>query len=128
MPLTVEDGLGELRDRSFEAQRHRASGLNLVVAAIILWNTVISSARSGHFANKGAKSMKAYSSTSHRSIGITLTSQAITPGARTNASRRAASDHSGFRRSLSVLYFPFRQTTPIWSCCSSADASVSMYL
>jgi len=31
--------LGELRDRSFEAQRHRASGLNLVVAAIILWNT-----------------------------------------------------------------------------------------
>jgi hypothetical protein len=32
--------LGELRDRSFEAQRHRASGLNLVVGAIILWNTV----------------------------------------------------------------------------------------
>jgi TnpA family transposase len=31
--------LGELRDRSFEAQRHRASGLNLVVGAIILWNT-----------------------------------------------------------------------------------------
>jgi len=27
-------------DRSFEAQRHRARGLNLVVAAIILWNTV----------------------------------------------------------------------------------------
>jgi hypothetical protein len=33
-------GLGELRDRSFENQRYRASGLNLVVAAIILWNTV----------------------------------------------------------------------------------------
>ena len=32
--------LGELRDRSFEAQRHRASGLNLLVDAIILWNTV----------------------------------------------------------------------------------------
>ena len=32
--------LGEMRDRSFEAQRHRASGLNLVVGAIILWNTV----------------------------------------------------------------------------------------
>ncbi len=27
---------GELRDRSFENQRYRASGLNLVVAAIIL--------------------------------------------------------------------------------------------
>jgi TnpA family transposase len=32
--------LGELRDRSFENQHDRASGLNLVVAAIILWNTV----------------------------------------------------------------------------------------
>jgi TnpA family transposase len=32
--------LGEIRDRSFENQRYRASGLNLVSAAIILWNTV----------------------------------------------------------------------------------------
>ncbi|WP_028215621.1 Tn3 family transposase, partial [Paraburkholderia mimosarum] len=32
--------LGEIRDRSFEAQRYRASGLNLVTAAIVLWNTV----------------------------------------------------------------------------------------
>jgi TnpA family transposase len=32
--------LGELRDCSYEAQHHRASGLNLVVATIILWNTV----------------------------------------------------------------------------------------
>lgn len=32
--------LGEIRDRNFEHQRYRASGLNLVTAAIILWNTV----------------------------------------------------------------------------------------
>ena len=32
--------LGEVRDRSFENQCYRASGLNLVVAAIIIWNTV----------------------------------------------------------------------------------------
>lgn len=32
--------LGEIRDRSIENQRYRASGLNLLVAAIILWNTV----------------------------------------------------------------------------------------
>ena len=32
--------LGEIRDRTFENQRYRASGLNLVVAAVILWNTV----------------------------------------------------------------------------------------
>ena len=35
--------LGEIRDRSFEQQRYRASGLNLVTAAIVLWNTVYSS-------------------------------------------------------------------------------------
>ena len=32
--------LGEIRDRAFEQQRYRASGLNLVTAAIVLWNTV----------------------------------------------------------------------------------------
>lgn len=32
--------LGEIRDRSYENQRYRASGLNLAVAAITLWNTV----------------------------------------------------------------------------------------
>ncbi len=32
--------LGEIRDRSFEQQRYRASGLNLATAAITLWNTV----------------------------------------------------------------------------------------
>lgn len=31
--------LGEIRDRSFEQQRYRASGLNLISAAIVLWNT-----------------------------------------------------------------------------------------
>ena len=32
--------LGEIRDRAFENQQYRAAGLNLVVAAITLWNTV----------------------------------------------------------------------------------------
>jgi len=32
--------LGELRDRTFENQCYRASGLNLVAAAITLWNTI----------------------------------------------------------------------------------------
>lgn len=32
--------LGEIRDRSMESQLHRASGLNLIIAAIVLWNTV----------------------------------------------------------------------------------------
>lgn len=32
--------LGQIRERSYENQRHRAGGLNLIVTAIILWNTV----------------------------------------------------------------------------------------
>jgi len=32
--------LRKIRERSFEQQRYRASGLNLITAAIVLWNTV----------------------------------------------------------------------------------------
>ncbi|HEY0755252.1 MAG TPA: Tn3 family transposase [Ktedonobacteraceae bacterium] len=32
--------IGEIRDRSYEDQQYRASGLTLVTAAIVLWNTV----------------------------------------------------------------------------------------
>jgi TnpA family transposase len=32
--------LGEIRDRNYEQQRFRASGLTLITAAIVLWNTV----------------------------------------------------------------------------------------
>lgn len=32
--------LGEIRDRGFEQQRYRTSGLNLLTATIVLWNTV----------------------------------------------------------------------------------------
>jgi TnpA family transposase len=32
--------LGEMRDRSFENQRYRASGLGLALGAIILWRTI----------------------------------------------------------------------------------------
>ncbi len=31
---------GMVQDQSYEDQRHRASGLNLVLAAIVLWNTI----------------------------------------------------------------------------------------
>jgi TnpA family transposase len=35
-----QNGLCETRYRSFEQQRYRASGLNLLKGAIVLWNTV----------------------------------------------------------------------------------------
>lgn len=37
--------LGEIRDRTYENQQHRASGLNLLVTAITLWNTRYLNAR-----------------------------------------------------------------------------------
>ena len=45
--------LGEIRDRSYENQRHRASGLNLLVAAIILWNTTYLYRTVDHLHNQG---------------------------------------------------------------------------
>lgn len=45
--------LGEIRDRSFEQQRYRASGLNLVTAAIVLWNTVYLERITKHLRDQG---------------------------------------------------------------------------
>ena len=49
--------LGEIRDRSYENQRYRASGLNLVVAAIILWNTIYLQRAVDHLRGMGIKPM-----------------------------------------------------------------------
>jgi TnpA family transposase len=43
---------GEVRDRSFESQAFRASGLNLVVSAIVHWNTVYLSRAVQHLRRK----------------------------------------------------------------------------
>jgi hypothetical protein len=45
--------LGEIRDRSYENQTHRASGLNVLVAAIILWNTTYLQRAVDHLRNQG---------------------------------------------------------------------------
>ncbi len=44
---------GEIRDRSFDSQAFRASGLNLVVSAIVHWNSVYLSRAVGHLRQKG---------------------------------------------------------------------------
>lgn len=46
--------LGEVRDRSLEQQRYRASGLNLVTAAIMLWNTVYLERATGALVGNGS--------------------------------------------------------------------------
>lgn len=44
---------GEIRNRSFESQAFRASGLNLAVVAIIHWNTVYLGHAVDHFRRQG---------------------------------------------------------------------------
>src|SRR3546814_9980864 len=39
---------GRIIDRSHEAQQYRASGLNLLVAAIVYWNTIYMDAAAQH--------------------------------------------------------------------------------
>jgi hypothetical protein len=85
--------LGEIRDRSFENQRHRASGLNLVVAAITLWNTVYIERATEQMAKYGS-SIPPCSSMSPRLAGNTSISPAITPGTPINGLPRVALDPS----------------------------------
>jgi TnpA family transposase len=63
--------LGEMRDRSFENQRYRASGLNLVVAAIILWNTVYLERAIHALKSMVSRSTRICSNTYPRSAGST---------------------------------------------------------
>lgn len=44
---------GKIRDRSFDSQAFRASGLNLVVSAIVHWNTVYLSRAVGYLRQQG---------------------------------------------------------------------------
>ena len=46
---------GEIRDRSYDSQAFRASGLNLVVSAIVHWNTVYLSRAVAHLRQQGRK-------------------------------------------------------------------------
>ncbi len=46
---------GEIRDRSFDSQAFRASGLNLVVSSIVHWNTVYLSRAVAHLRQRGRK-------------------------------------------------------------------------
>jgi hypothetical protein len=47
--------LGELRDRTFENQRHRASNLTLLTAAVTLWNTVYLDRAVRHLCGSGVE-------------------------------------------------------------------------
>ena len=44
---------GRITDRTFENQSYRASGLNLVIAAIVYWNTVYMERAVAHLKSTG---------------------------------------------------------------------------
>jgi len=44
---------GEIRERSYDSQAFRASGLNLVVSAIVYWNTVYLGRAAAHLRRQG---------------------------------------------------------------------------
>lgn len=110
---------GELRDRS-ENQRYRASDLNLVVAAIVLWNTV--------YLRRALQSLKAHGqpvddvlcNICRRWAGNTSFWPAIMPGARANRSSGANSGPYVPSPILNVRFFPFREQT-LSVCCNDAS-------
>ena len=105
--------LGEIRDRSFEQQRHRASGLNLVTAAIVLWNTVYLeravNALRGHDKSFDETLLQYLSPLGWEHINLTGT----TFGATVSRSVRKNSDRYDLCHRLSVRFFPFSETTPV---------------
>ena len=87
--------LGEIRDRRFENQRYRASGLNLVVAAITLWNTVYLEQAVQALRNSGVEIDEKLLPHLAARAGSTSTLPGIIFGDRTNWSKMASYDHCG---------------------------------
>ncbi len=106
--------LGEIRDRSFEQQRYRASGLNPVTAAIVLWNTVYPE-RAAHALRGNGHAVDDSLLQYLSPLGwehINLTGDYLW---RSSAKIGAGSSgRYGLCNRLSVLYFPFSETTLLW--------------
>jgi hypothetical protein len=104
--------VSEIRDHSFENQRYRASGLNLVVTAIILWNTVYLERAIQALRDTGQDiDEKLLPHLSPLGWGSTLL--AITSGGNTSWSNRASSGRYGWSLGLSVRFFLFRERRPL---------------
>jgi hypothetical protein len=106
--------LGEIRDRSFEDQHYRARDLNLVVAAIVLWNTVYPERAVQALRHSGMdiddKLLPHLSSLGWEHINLTAD---YISGGRASTSNRPSFDRYGCSPRLSVRFFPFREAPPI---------------
>ena len=97
--------LGEIRDRSFEQQRYRASGLNLVTAAIVLWNTVYLERATQGWSRPASRWTASCCNSCRRWAGSTSTSPAITSGGRAADWKTGSFGPYGCPENLSVRFF-----------------------
>ena len=123
---------GDLRDRSFENQRYRASGLNLIVAAIILWNTVYLERAIAALRGHGVAMTTKLLSTSHPSDGSTSIDRRLhLAGFRTCSERliQAAAALCRLKRVidfLNVRFLTFGVATPFRS--GNESSKLGLYL
>jgi hypothetical protein len=71
---------GRIADRGAEAQQFRASGLNLVIAAIVFWNSTYIADAVAHRRRQESRSPMHGSPIRHRSAGSTSACPAISCG------------------------------------------------
>jgi hypothetical protein len=71
---------GRIADRTHEAQQFRASGLNLVIAAIVYWNSTYIADAVNHFRAPASPRPTSCSPTPRQWAGATSHSQAISSG------------------------------------------------
>lgn len=95
--------LGQMHDRTHDDQQHRAAGCNLVVAAIILWNTVYLAAAAEAPDAAASTCQMSCSDMSGRWAGTTSASPATTVGARTT---RASANSAPFASIVSERQIP----------------------
>ena len=97
--------LGEIRDRSFEQQRYRASGLNLVTAAIVLWNTVYRNAPPGVGRGRQAGGRRAAAIPVAAGLGAHQPNRRLRLAAEPQTGRREVSALTDARKTLAYDFF-----------------------
>ncbi len=97
--------LGEIRDRSFEQQRYRASGLNLVTAAIVLWNTVYWNAPPGGGRGRQAGGRRAAAIPVAAGLGAHQPNRRLRLAAEPQTGRREVSALTDARKTLAYDFF-----------------------
>ncbi len=110
--------LGEIRDRSFEQQRYRASGLNLVTAAIVLWNTVYPErATQGVGRGRQAGGRRAAAIPVAAGLGAHQPNRRLRLAAEPQTGRQGSFGPYGCPENLSVRFFPNSAGSPIGKKC-----------